>query len=163
MCAAIVGAPPFGSLAMEKTTFSPFCATGNGANGSGGRELQNRPPQACAGSGFPTSVRQASPAATTASIILDTTLFKPRRAFLMALSSFSPGGSADDPDPLVVRVGDIDLAGGTDLDAGRAIEQRRGGGAVVAGEPAMAALAREGGDDPVGRHHADAAVVGVRD
>src|SRR5260221_13923349 len=46
MCAAIVGAPPKGSLVIEKTTFSPLCATGNGAKGSGGGALQNRPPQA---------------------------------------------------------------------------------------------------------------------
>ena len=48
MCAASVGAPPAGSLVIENTTFSPFCATGSGANGLGGGPLQNRPPHALA-------------------------------------------------------------------------------------------------------------------
>src|SRR6185369_8512935 len=51
MCATTVVAPPAGSLLIEKTTFSPFCATGSGANGFGGRVSQNSPPQARAGAG----------------------------------------------------------------------------------------------------------------
>jgi len=36
MCASIVARRPR-SFVIAKTTFSPFCATGSGANGSGGR------------------------------------------------------------------------------------------------------------------------------
>src|SRR6476619_70127 len=53
MCASTVETPP--EVLTPKTTFSPVCATGRGANGFGGGPLQNNPPQAPAGAGARTN------------------------------------------------------------------------------------------------------------
>src|ERR1041385_9101647 len=102
MCACKVGAPPCGSFVIEKTTFSPFCATGRGANGSGGRLLQKRPPHALASPCVATSARLA--AANKTAIVARFDL--PASVFFMGFTA----SRINDADALVVGVCDVDLA-----------------------------------------------------
>src|SRR4051812_658042 len=105
MWASSVGAPPAGSFVMAKTTFSPFWATGSGANGLAGAPLQNRPPQALASPGRARTVaRPASAPRVTKDRFL---AFDMSRPFLVA----------DDADAVVVRVGDVHVAVRRDVDA----------------------------------------------
>src|SRR5262252_10331298 len=161
MCACSVGAPPAGSGVNEKTTFSPFCATGSGVNGFAGGLLQNRPPHALASPWLATSIRLASP--NRIAIVASVDLPESCIVFMALSISRAAASAVDDANPLVVSVCDVDLALASDLDAERAIQQRRGGGSAVPGEARLAALAGERRDDPVGRHHAHAVVVAVRD
>src|SRR3954466_10833693 len=129
MYAVNVGAPPAGSLAIAKTTFSPLCPTGSGANGAGGRRVQKGPPQARAFDGSNASDdNPADPA--SAAIDARRAIGKPRAPInecpIFYFSSRWPAtlSGINDPDPVVVRVGDVDLAGGSDLDPERAVQQR---------------------------------------
>ena len=57
------------------------------------------------------------------------------------LAPLGAGGGGDFLDPVVGRVGDVDVAGRVDGHADRVVEQRRGGGAAVAGGAARAGRA----------------------
>jgi hypothetical protein len=57
----------------------------------------------------------------------------------------------DSPDAVVVRICDVQAAVGAENDVFGRVELSRRRGTVVAGKPAIEALASEGIDDPVGR------------
>src|SRR5438105_267922 len=105
--------------------FSPLCATGRGANGSGGGPPQNRPPQAYAGcapipsTAAPTTT--AVPARTSFLEVSSRVMWSLRFALLRSDSAI------DDADPLVVRVRHEQVSGRIQRDAARAIQQRLGG------------------------------------